>query len=163
MSAPTYDAILALLEVLGGIAGPAAGYFNDFSGRVYTADMDPAANGEDLKRGGWMVVRWNGEDVQDTAHESDDERAVYPETEIGLDLWLPESSTTPGVSNALEIATKAGLDLLKAVNVVFHNRTEVKSASLIRIVRGTGTPGVVAKLIATLRFSETIDLAAIGP
>jgi hypothetical protein len=123
--------------------------------------MDPAANGEELKRGRWIVVRWNAEDFQDTnTGEEDHTKAA---TEIGLDVWLPETSSSPGVSNALEIATKAGLDLLKAINVVFHARPEIKGAWVTRIVRGTGLPGVVAKVIATVRFYEVIDYAAIGP
>jgi hypothetical protein len=158
-SSPTWDAIEALLEELAKIRGPGSGFSTDFGGRVHTKEFDPTAGGEFA--GGVIVVRFTAEDGQDFDHE--EHTHAYSTLSLAIDAWIPETSSDPTVASALETACRAGDDIVKAVNIGWNSRAEVKSASAGRVVRGTGIPVFPwAKVIVPARAEVFVDYAAIG-
>jgi len=156
---PTWDAVNALLEELRKIRGPGSGFSTDFGGRVHSKEFDPSAGGT-LEQG-VIVVRFNADDSQDLEHE--EHTHSYSTLNLAIDVWIPETSSDPTASSALEAVCRAGDDVVKAVNVGWESRSEMKSASVSRVVRGTGIPSVPwAKVIVYARGEVFVDYAAIG-
>lgn len=161
MASPgSWDAFSDLLTALKGIRGPGSGYWTDLGGRVFTRDLDPGS-GTEMPFG---VLVMSSEDVEES---DEDERYAWSVQTIAAAFWIPDDSSDPGESAAMEIALKLRDDVRKAVHVVFRGAdvNGVKDADVVRAVVGAGAGGgqPFGTLEVTIRWRQMQDLATLGP
>lgn len=154
-----YTAYSALLNALRGINGGAGGYYHDLSGRVRTTWEVPEDIGDRIYTP-YLCLPFDGDTEQIETLEGGVFRTTWTQRIYG---YVPESSSTPEESSAVEGVCKLRDDIVRALLADETLTNSVRDSQLGGIETNAGIGLGYGAVVVEMVFNDWFTKDELGP